>query len=244
CSVTSIGAAIFLSFYAPFYEPKGEDAVRNIAAPIDVTEHLYIRPDLPFPYLSGVVRIPTFSADGELIQSEGYNRAEKVYYAPPLGLTIPSVSRKVSAADLAEAKRLLICDVLADFPFDGLSRKEIVDRASGKAELPPPASLMNAIGLLLQPFCHPMIAGPLPGTLVTKPAPATGASLMVSAIQQIISGATSVPARDLQGEGHEARRRRRTHFGSEGDERNGRSPHRHPADHPGRRFHRLRDRAV
>lgn len=186
------GLRAYVSFLAPFYEPKGEDAVRNVAAPIDVIEHLYIRPDLPLPYLSNVVRIPTFSPDGALIQTAGYNRAGMVYYAPPLGLTIPHVSRNVSATELAEAKYLLICEVLADFPFDGLSRREIVDRASGKADLPPPSSLMNAIGLLLQPFCHPMIAGPAPGTLVTKPAPATGASLLVSAIQQILSGATSV----------------------------------------------------
>lgn len=192
-----------LSFQAPYFEPKGENDVRNVSAPPDVADSLYRYPDLPLPYLAGVVRIPTFGEDKKLAQTPGYNTGSMVYYEPPKRVTIPDVPLAPTAEDVGEAKELLVTELLADFPFDGLARSDIerqalgimhegrrVGRTRGQA----PASLLNAIGAMLTPFARPMIGDVCPATLVTKPAPATGASLLVQCMNMIVSGRSEAGA--------------------------------------------------
>jgi hypothetical protein len=126
------------------------------------------------PELSGgVVTTPFYAADGSLVIEPGYHAGAKVYLAPTPGLVVPRVSGNPTAEEVDKAKRLLIEDVLADFPLGGMTRAEIV-AATGEANAP----IAHTLGYMLLPFCREMIAGPTPGHVFTKPAPGTGASLL------------------------------------------------------------------
>ena len=60
--------------------------------------------------------------------------------------------------------------MLGEFPFTGEAERA------------------HALALLLLPFVRPMIAGPTPLHLIEKPAPGTGATLMVDAISVVTTG--------------------------------------------------------
>lgn len=150
--------------------------VRLVSPPDDVVRFLHN--DATFkqtmPEISGgVVTTPFFAADGSLVIEPGYHAGAKVYLAPTPGLTVPRVSGEPTAEEVAEAKRLIVEEVLADFPLGGMSRAQIVS-ATGEKNAP----IAHTIGYMILPFCREMIAGPTPGHVFTKPAPGTGASLL------------------------------------------------------------------
>jgi hypothetical protein len=60
--------------------------------------------------------------------------------------------------------------MLGEFPFTGEAERA------------------HALALLLLPFVRPMIAGPTPLHLIEKPAPGTGATLMVDAMSLVTTG--------------------------------------------------------
>lgn len=141
------------------------------------------------PQISGgVVTTPFFAADGSLVIEPGYHERASVYLAPTPGLTVPSVSAVPTKDEVAKAKRLLIEDVLADFPLGGMTRPEIVS-ATGERNAP----VAHTIGYMILPFCREMIAGPTPGHVFTKPAPGTGASLLDD-VCAMIDADTPAPA--------------------------------------------------
>lgn len=177
--------AATLNAQVPYYKKQGENSVINISAPIEIVKYLYGMPSasLELPYLSGVTRIPTLTANGKIVQKPGYNKDAKVFYAEQRGLDIPLVPTNPTSEQLADAVEL-IKSIFADFPFDGQTREENMKN--------PPASMVNAIGLLIQPFARPAYADCTPATLITKPAVGTGASLLASVCQTILSGRTDV----------------------------------------------------
>lgn len=149
---------------------------RLVAPPEDVVRFLHN--DATFketmPEISGgVVTTPFFAADGSLVIEPGYHAGAKVFLAPTPGLVVPRVSGEPTAEEVAEAKRLIIAEVLADFPLGGMTRAQIVS-AKGEKNAP----IAHTIGYMILPFCREMIAGPTPGHVFTKPAPGTGASLL------------------------------------------------------------------
>lgn len=174
-----------LSAVAPFVKPLGEESEVGVAAPQDVVTALYTEASPPLPFLRGVTRFPTFSERGVYSLRNGYNRQTFDYLALPVGL-------QIEVPDLAEAKRLLVEEVLADFPFDGMSRKEIMVGFRGEGDAKLPASLLNCIGTLVAQLVREMIQGPQPGVLTTKPEAGTGATYLVSVMQTIVSGASNI----------------------------------------------------
>lgn len=76
--------------------------------------------------------------------------------------------------------------------FDAVGRASLVESALNEdTSNPPPASLLNSIGFLLEQFARPMISGAVMPILVTKPLRGAGASLLVKAMQTVVEGKTS-----------------------------------------------------
>jgi hypothetical protein len=130
-------------------------------------------PDPALPVLTGIVTAPVFGNDGTLITTPGYHPATRLLYEPAQNFTLPPIPEQPTPLQIAAARSLLLDELLGEFPFVG------------------DAERAHALALLLLPFVRPMISGPTPLHLVEKPAPGTGATLMVDAISIIAIG-TSV----------------------------------------------------
>jgi hypothetical protein len=130
-----------------------DDRRSHVTPPGDVTRDVLALGEWPqFPALAGVVNAPTFGAGGELHDEPGYSPHTSLYYADYVAH--PEV-------DAAEGRRLIMEELLGDFPF--------MDAAS-KA---------HAVAMLLLPFVRPMISGPTPLHMVDAPTPGTGKGLLV-----------------------------------------------------------------
>ncbi len=163
------------------------------SAPKDLVNHLYYSRDLPLPYLERITRAPVFSEDGVLVNTPGYHRSARAFYAPPADLDVPTLPTRVSGDDLRKARQIIVEEWMGDIPFDGWTRDRLVSAAlDGDLNNPPPASLLNAIGAALEQFVRPMIDGPLPPHLLTKPTERTGATLLATTIKLVAEGAESV----------------------------------------------------
>lgn len=167
------------------------DVVRNreVAAPKDVVSQLFSSAHTVYPKLRGLVTTPTFTRDGSLITTPGFHESG-LYYWNQGELDVPQVSKKPTAEEVAEAKRLLVEEVFADFPLGGLVRDEIVEQALNGEGVP---AITNLISMLLLMFCRDLIDGPTPGHLLTKPTPGTGASLLTD-VCSIIANGEATPA--------------------------------------------------
>jgi hypothetical protein len=177
---------------------KGDAIVeQKVSMPADIGLHLYGGRTSAYPKLRGLIKTPVFTADGDLITVKGYHPESGLYYQPDNMLDVPKVSKVPTAEEIYEAKRLLVEDVLGDFPLGGLKRDEIVHQVMMGEGVP---AVTHIIGMLLLMFCREMIKGPTPGHLLTKPSPATGASLLTDICSIIANGevtpAMSIPPSD------------------------------------------------
>jgi hypothetical protein len=169
-----------------FHRPKGEDAFQHVFAPYDVVDDLFSSDlsDFCLP-LRGTVDTPFFAADGTLVMENGYHAGSQMYLDS--GVDIDRVSGVPTAEEVDAAKRLIVENLLADFPLDGLTRPEIMKALDGE----PIPAVTHAVALTLLPFMREIIDGPTPGWVLSKPAPGTGASLLVKLLTTVASG---VPA--------------------------------------------------
>ncbi|QJA43099.1 hypothetical protein [Phaeobacter phage MD18] len=180
------GFANFLNTIARFVRVSGEDqSSMGVSAPNDVVSHLYADDYGQYPDLRGLVTTPTFTRSGALLTEPGYDWSSKLYYKPDATLSVKKVSAKPGADEVYEAKRLLIEEILADFPLGALSRPEIVEKALKGEGVP---AVTNMMALILLPFMREMVDGPTPGHLLVKPAPGTGASLLTDVFSIIATG--------------------------------------------------------
>ena len=138
--------------------------------PMGLVKDILATPNPALPVLTGVVTAPVFGVDGTLITTPGYHPATRLLYEPQPGFDLPEIPERPTARDIAAARALLLDEMLGEFPFGG------------------PAERAHALALLLLPFVRPMIKGPTPLHLIEKPAPGTGATLMVDAISVVSTG--------------------------------------------------------
>lgn len=131
-----------------------------------VLDDMAAEPHPPLPSLSGVRAAPVFGPDRRLFVGPGYDPSSRMFVWAPK-LKIPFVPARPTAADLHKARKLLIEEVLGDFPFDD------------------DASRAHAAAAMLHPFVRPMIVGPTPIHLIDKPSPGTGGTLLADAISII-----------------------------------------------------------
>jgi hypothetical protein len=184
-------------------DKQGDDYFpRLVTPPESVVRVLYMDHEFAdtLPEILAVPSTPFFDADGNLVDVDGYHAGAKVYLAKG-DLVLPGVSRDPSPEELAEAKRLLVEEVLADFPLGGMDRAQIVGTLSGE-NADNAHAVTHAVAFTLLPFCRDMIAGPTPGHAYTKPGPGTGASLLVDVLTTIATGKPA-PAMELPGKPEE-----------------------------------------
>lgn len=167
-----------LARVATWYHKK---STRSSLPPLHVVRDMLARPDPPVPELERIVGAPVFAPDGTLLMTPGYHPAGRVYYEPS-GLEVAAISAAPSDDELQAAVRTLE-EPLTDFPFGGDPERA------------------HALAFLLLPFARAMIDGPTPLHLFEKPAPRTGASLLVSVLTLPVLGrpvAMMTAARDSE----------------------------------------------
>ncbi len=135
-----------------------------------VIKSLLATPDPALPVLVGIVATPVFGRNGALLTTPGYHPDARLLYVPAPGFVVPDIPPRPTADEIAAARRLICEDLLGDFPFTG------------------PAERAHAVALLLLGFLRGVIEGPTPLHLIEKPAPGSGATLMVDAIATILTG--------------------------------------------------------
>jgi len=142
---------------------KKGDIMKAVAPPEVVCEDLLAMPDPPLPRLRRIVEMPVLGRDGAVIAGPGYDAASGVYVAQAHDLSVSAVPATPTAEHLGVASAV-IGELLGDFPFAG------------------PADRAGAVALLLTPFVRELIDGPTPLFLIDKPAPGTGATLLVDVL--------------------------------------------------------------
>jgi putative DNA primase/helicase len=152
------------------YYTIGRDGWKPALPPVAVVRDILSLPSHDFPVLDRITRMPVFAPDGRLRLEPGYDMASQTYYAPEPGLVIPPVPEAPTEDDLSAALRLILEELLCDFPFTGDA-----DRA-------------NALALMIQPAARELISGPTPLFAIDKPGPGTGASLFAHVIGYVITG--------------------------------------------------------
>jgi putative DNA primase/helicase len=138
--------------------------------PIQVVKNILATPNPPFPVLEAIVETPVFGRDGSLQLTTGFHTASRSYYLPEEKFTITTIPEQPSDSEVDRARSLLVDELLGDFPFVG------------------PADRAHAIAFALLPYVRNMIPGPTPLHLFEKPAPGTGATLLVNVLMRLATG--------------------------------------------------------
>lgn len=163
---------------------------REVSMPFDVASHLFGGRVIAYLPLSGIINTPAFTRDGDLITVPGYHVASGLYYKPDNSLDVPQVSKEPTEEEVFEAKRLFIEELVGDFPLGGYTRDELMEKALHGAGVP---AVTHIIGMIVLMFCRDLIVGPTPGHLLTKPSPATGASLLTDVCTTLANGEVTAP---------------------------------------------------
>lgn len=152
---------------------EGNDGAveREDAPSAEVVKDLASLPGWPgLPPLDAVVECPVLSRHGDLVRAPGYHPSARLWYHPAAGLHLQEVPTAPSAEEIAQARDLLLDDLLGDFPFaDGPSRT-------------------HALAVLLLPFVRPLIDGPTPLHLLDAPVEGTGKTLLATVIGLVATG--------------------------------------------------------
>ena len=141
--------------------------------PAVLLKNLLATPDPALPVLAAIVTAPVFGHDGSLVTEPGYHAATRLLYEPPPGFVLPAVPERPSSAETDAARTLLLDGLLGDFPFTSEAERA------------------HALALILLPFVRALIDGPTPLHLIEKPAPGTGATLMIDAIAVVTTGVSA-----------------------------------------------------
>jgi Bifunctional DNA primase/polymerase, N-terminal len=143
----------------------------KIIPPPDMTvKDIQARSDWPgIPPLRGIVESPTFTKDGAISVTPGYQTVSRVWFHAG-SVVVPVVPEVPSDADVARAKELLLNELLADFPF--------VDE---------PARV-HAVAMLLLPVVRELIDGPTPLHAVDAPTAGSGKGLLTNSVARIHTG--------------------------------------------------------
>jgi hypothetical protein len=183
-----------LNLWAPYRKsfPMGDEiGYQGVPAPPAVASLLFEH-ELDLPTFVELASSPVFTEDGELISDEGLHRESGIFLANSGDLSLPKVPSTITSEDLKKAISILVVELLGDFELDGIGRDDLVKAAlGGQADNPPPASLLNTIGLILEQFARALIQGPVMPHLITKTAKGAGGGLLSNCIQVIVDGQPS-----------------------------------------------------
>jgi hypothetical protein len=171
-----------LADVATFSCTRGRTAT-DCAPPQEVAAAVVAREQWPaaIPPVTGITETPVLRPDGTILDTPGYDPATRLVYTPSPTCTVPPIPMAPTAAERAAALDLLD-DLIADFPF--------VDAASRA----------NALAALITPLVLPVVASPIPLALFDKPAPGTGASLLLEVIALVATGRTAATLKAPSGD--------------------------------------------
>ena len=130
-------------------------------------------------HLAGIIEAPTMRQDGSIITEAGYERSTGLYYDP--GATVfPPIPEWPSRQDAERALRLLLLDVLREFPFVSDAARSV------------------ALALLMTPLVRPSVpTAPLFG--LDAPTPGTGKGLLLAPPELHCHGARPVHDQPMGG---------------------------------------------
>jgi hypothetical protein len=151
----------------------------DVFPPREIAQNILAHASLPFPVIHGVTKAPVFDPRGGLNLNRGYCPETKLWNDFDQHVHL---IEKPSPQDVADARSLIVEDLLYDFPFH--------DKAS----------LAGAVEFMLRPFARQMIDGPTPLTLVHAPTERTGKGLLLDVLTTPFLGepasVSSVPEED------------------------------------------------
>jgi len=156
----------------------------GVPVEIDKTPPLYIAEDLlerppeewTLPPLVGLVQSPPIRPDGEIVTEPGYDPVTRTLYAPEDGFSLGPVPEEPTDEDIRSAVETIL-EMFCDFPF--VQDEHDANRA-------------NAIAALITAVVRPIIDGPVPLYIVTKPVMGSGASLLQKVIAAAATGVEPV----------------------------------------------------
>lgn len=140
-----------------------DDKIKPIYPPGLIVHDVLRRAQRWAPPLCGVSGIPIFGIGWELLQRPGYHRNDEVLYQPN-HTDLPCVATEPSDDEVTEARRLILEELLGDFPF----RSD-----AGRAA---------AVAAMIVPFIRDRIDGPTPMHAFDSPQPGTGKSLLADMV--------------------------------------------------------------
>jgi hypothetical protein len=109
------------------------------------------------PELKGILTAPVLRPDGSILQTDGYDQQTGYWLASEVEIGIPETP---SAADVQDARDLILDQVLADFPWST------------------PASRANAVAMMFCPHLRPYLGALSPLFAVNASQPGTGKGLL------------------------------------------------------------------
>lgn len=147
-----------------------KDGVVETRPPFDLSTAVLASDHPLIPELRAVVTFPYFLHDGTLVSKPGYHHDAKVLLVLPDEINLEEDLEIPTAEQIAAA------------------RKNITDLFLHDFAMADPASLANTVALILLPIVRRMICGLAPATLVGKPRPGEGATLLVRTIHWLVTG--------------------------------------------------------
>jgi hypothetical protein len=156
------------------YQRKNDVERIEVSPPRDVVQDVMAVPHLPFAPLIGVPRTPFFRPDGTIVALPGYDAATRLYYVPSF------------ASEARDNSRIEIAEEPAEEDLQGAV--EIVDEAVSDFPYVDKASAANTLALLLTPIMRNVTPGPVPLSVIDKPTPGTGGSLLAEVVALLATG--------------------------------------------------------
>lgn len=166
--------------------------------------------DMALPRLRRVVDVPVFGKTGSLRTEKGYDPASEIYVLPAREYeAVPDVITD----EHLDAALWWLGEPIRDIPFSDAygAEEELPIRLEGDLDEdghPLPnldrgrSSRVNLLALMIQHFAREMIDGPCPLYFIDKPAPGTGASLLMNIVSIVQCGqpAPMLPWKTDEGE--------------------------------------------
>lgn len=178
-----------IEWYVTVKRRDGSVSEKAAYPPMAVVRDMLATPAPPVPTLHRLVTTPVFDPAGRLITTRGFDPPSGLLYTPPPSFALPyAVQAQPDRAAIDRARRLLVDELLGEFPFENNADKA------------------HALALALQPFARALIDGPTPLYLIEKAMPGAGATLLAQCATLLASGVI-VPAMTLGRDDDELRKR-------------------------------------
>lgn len=116
------------------------------------------RKDWPLPRIRGIVTSPVVRPDGSLLTEPGYDPATGLYLHPRVPLR--RLQSEVTPEQVEKAKKIVLDEMLADFPWQQ------------------PSDKAHYLGALLTPILRPYFPGTTPMFIITATAMGSGKTLL------------------------------------------------------------------